>query len=128
MISPRKPENINPGFNTSASNNLSIWNSQFKTCLYYLNLNLNKALETNDRKSIQYFMGLISRLQYHPTLNWPTIVPFDMLLLQKTPSCLRRGCKDGGSKSRSNCKKEDKSKTNSIPKPKKTKHKSNGNE
>lgn len=99
MISPFKPPKINSGGNDVAENNLSIWNYQFKRCLVNLNLQLNNAIQKDARRDVKYFMGLITRLQYHPTINWPTIVPFDMLLLQKTPRCLRTGCPGNRKKS-----------------------------
>lgn len=72
-----------------------------RNSLFNLLNHLNIAIQQNDRRSIIYFLGLITRYQYHPTFNRFTIVPIDMLLLQKTPKCFRKGCCQFHSKSQS---------------------------
>ena len=99
MISPLKPPNMICGVKASLVNDCSIWNSQFKERVFNLASNLENAIQTNDRRNVEYFMGLISRLQYHPDIAWTTLVPIDMLLLPKTPRCLRKRLKNAGKKS-----------------------------
>ena len=70
MISPFKPPNINSGGKPSIVKDCSIWNSQFKLRLFNLTQNLQNAIQENDRGNVEYFMGLITRLQYHPTISW----------------------------------------------------------
>lgn len=70
------------------------FDEQSKICLFNLVSKLNNAIQHNDRRGIIYFLGLLSRYQYHPTIDWNTLVPIDMLLLQKTPRCLRKGHQD----------------------------------
>ena len=43
--------------------------------------------------------GLISRLEYHPSNSWTTLVPIDMLLLPQTPECYRKRLKNHRKKS-----------------------------
>lgn len=94
MISPFNPPKINSGDKASIVNDASIWNSQFRVCLMNLTENLENAIHSNDRRNIQYFLGLITRLQYHPTNHWSTFMPIDMLLLSKTPRCYRKRHQD----------------------------------
>ena len=99
MISPFKSLNIKSGTNASVVNDCSIWNSQFRLRLLNLTIKLENAIQTNDRRNVEYFMGLINRCKYHPSINWTTIVPIDMLLLSKTPRYLRKGYKNDCKKS-----------------------------
>ena len=104
MISPFNPPKINSGDKASMVNDASICNSQFRICLFNLAQNLEIAIQHNDLRSIIYFLGLISRLQYHPCINWSSFVPIDMLLLQKTPRCYRKRLKNLGKKPQSSSK------------------------
>lgn len=99
MISPFSPPKINSGDKASIVNDASIWNSQFKTRLLNLSQNLQNAIQENDGRNVEYFLGLIARLQYHPTNHWTTFMPIDMLLLPKTPRCYRKGHKNHRKKS-----------------------------
>lgn len=99
MISPFNPPKINSGDKASIVNDASIWNSQFKIRLFNLSQNLQNAIQENDRRNVEYFLGLIARLQYHPTNHWTTFMPIDMLLLPKTPRCYRKGHKNHRKKS-----------------------------
>ena len=99
MISPFSPPKINSGDKASIVNDASIWNSQFKTRLFNLSQNLQNAIQENDGRNVEYFLGLIARLQYHPTNHWTTFMPIDMLLLPKTPRCYRKGHKNHRKKS-----------------------------
>lgn len=99
MISPFKSLNIKSGANASEVNDRSIWNSQFKLRLLNLTVKLENAIQQNDRRSVEYFMGLINRCKYHPDFSWTTLVPIDMLLLSKTPRYLRKGHKNDRKKS-----------------------------
>ena len=101
MIAPLKSLNIKPGDKPSIVNDCSIWNSQFKLRLLNLSQNLQNAIQENDRRDVEYFMGLITRLQYHPTISWSTYVPVDMLLLPQTPRCLRKRLAHNRKKSQS---------------------------
>lgn len=101
MIAPFKSLNIKPGDKPSIVNDCSIWNSQFKLRLLNLSQNLQNAIQKNDRRDVEYFMGLITRLQYHPTIGWSTFVPIDMLLLPQTPRCLRKRLAHNRKKSQS---------------------------
>lgn len=119
MISPFKPLNINSGVKQSIVNDCSIWNSQFKLRLSNINMNLQKAIQENDRRNVEYFMGLITRLQYHPNLTWSTFVPIDMLLLPKTPRCLRKRLKNDCKKSQHSSRRKKRRSSSSDPNPKK---------
>ena len=86
---------------------VSIWNKQIRICLLNLTYNLEIAIRNNDKRSIDYFLGLLTRCKYHPTLNWNTLVPIDVLLLQKAPSCHRKRHKRHSSKSQTSKRKSE---------------------
>ena len=98
---------MSSGEKTSDVNAVSIWNKQIRICLLNLTYNLEIAIQNNDKRSIEYFLGLISRCKYHPTLSWNTLMPIDMLLLPKTPRCHRKGHKRHSSKSQTSKRKSE---------------------
>lgn len=91
MTSPLKLENTNDGEKDVDVNSLSIVNYQMLPCLTEILRQLEIAISYNDRRRINYFLGLLHSSKYPLVSYSAPITLIDMLLLpQKQRSIAER--------------------------------------